>query len=233
MNVRSLAQNSPPIKPFDTKSISKGKLVAFDAEFVSVQEEDSILTGDGSKIVIRDTRYALARISVIDCETREPILDDYVLPREPVADYLTRFSGIVAQDLDPARTTHNLISTRCAYLKLRYLLEQGVLFLGHGLRKDFAIVNLAVPPTQILDTVEIFHQPKQRYISLRFLANHVLGRDMQQDIHDSVEDAMAAFELYDIAVQWKKAGEFDRKLQELYMLGNSTEWKLRGNVAKN
>jgi PAB-dependent poly(A)-specific ribonuclease subunit 2 len=124
--------------------------VAFDAEFVSVQEEETRMNESGSKVVIRDTRYAVARISVIDCDTRKVILDDHVLPKERVVDYLTRFSGIVAEDLDPVKSPHNLISSRSAYLKLRYLMEQGCIFVGHGLRQDFMTLNLIVPPHQIL-----------------------------------------------------------------------------------
>jgi PAB-dependent poly(A)-specific ribonuclease subunit 2 len=143
-----------------------------------------------------------------------------------VVDYLTRFSGIVAEDLDPSKTPHNLISTRSAYLKLRYLMDQGCIFVGHGLRQDFATVNLVVPPHQIIDTVEIFHQPGMRCISLRFLANCVLRRDMQQDIHDSVEDALASFELYEKALEWKEQGVFGKKLQEIYTHGKKNDWKL-------
>ena len=227
MNARSLSSNSDASREFNLdSSLGDGTLIAFDAEFVSVQEEESILTENGSKVTLRETRHALARISVLNCINRSVLLDDYVLPREPVVDYLTRFSGIVAQDLDPVKTTHNLISTRSAYLKLRYLMELGCIFVGHGLRQDFATVNLTVPPNQILDTVEIFHQPGMRYLSLRFLANHVLGRDMQQDIHDSVEDALAAFELYEKAVAWKKEGMFEERLRKLYELGQKTDWKL-------
>ena len=105
-------------------------------------------------------------------------------------------------------------------------MEQGCIFLGHGLRKDFANVNLVVPPNQVIDTVEIFHQPGRRYISLRFLVNFVLKRDMQQDVHDSVEDALAAFELYEIALDWKRENIFDKKLQEIYTYGSQTDWKL-------
>jgi len=228
MNARSL--NVVPCKsyrPFNLDSFKAGKLVAFDAEFVSVQEEEATLLESGSKVTLRDTRHAVGRISVIDCETREPIFDDHVLPRERVVDFLTRFSGIVAEDLDPSQTTHNLISTRSAYLKLRYLTEQGCIFVGHGLRQDFATVNIVVPPNQILDTVEIYHQPGMRFISLRFLANYVLGRDMQQDIHDSVEDALASFELYEKAIEWKELGIFDQKLQDIYSYGQDTDWKVR------
>jgi PAB-dependent poly(A)-specific ribonuclease subunit 2 len=206
--------------------LEEGRPVAFDAEFVSVQDEESTLTESGQKLVIRDTRYALGRISVFDCPTKEVIVDDHVLPREHVVDFLTRFSGIVADDLDPGKAKHRIISTRSAYLQLRYLLEQGCIFVGHGLKQDFGTVNLIVPPHQILDTVEIFHQPGMRYVSLRFLANYVLGRDMQQETHDSVEDARAAYELYQKALEWKREDVWDQRLQELYSYGEKTSWKL-------
>jgi PAB-dependent poly(A)-specific ribonuclease subunit 2 len=76
-------------------------------------------------------------------------VDDHVLPREQVVDFLTRFSGIVDEDLDPARSSHRIISTRNAYLQLRYLLDQGCIFVGHGLKQDFSTVNLIVPPNQV------------------------------------------------------------------------------------
>ena len=88
------------------------------------------------------------------------------------------------------------------------------------------MVNLVVPNQQIIDTVEIFHQERMRYISLRFLTNYILGRDMQRDTHDSVEDAMAAFEIYLKALELKKKGEFGKVLSELYEHGRKTDWKL-------
>lgn len=203
-----------------------GRPVAFDAEFVSVQEEDSELNESGQKNVLRDTRHALGRISIFDCPTETVVVDDHVLPREQVADYLTRFSGLVPDDLDPNRSNHRIISTRGAYLQLRYLLDQGCIFVGHGLKQDFSTVNLIVPPNQILDTVKIFHQSGRRYVSLRFLFNFVFGRDMQQDTHDSVEDAQAAFELYRKAMEWKREGIWEQRIKELYELGGKTSWKL-------
>lgn len=91
---------------------------------------------------------------------------------------------------------------------------------------DFWTLNLAVPSSQVIDTVEIYHKPAQRYISLRFLTNFVLGRDMQQDVHDSVEDAAAAWELYQKAVELKRDGKFDKLLDDLYEFGTKTDWKL-------
>lgn len=103
---------------------------------------------------------------------------------------------------------------------------RGCIFVGHGLSQDFLMVNLVVPSQQVIDTVEIFHQERMRYISLRFLANYILGRDMQRDTHDSVEDAMAAFEIYLKALELKKNGQFTKALNDLYEHGRKTDWKL-------
>jgi PAB-dependent poly(A)-specific ribonuclease subunit 2 len=104
-----------------------GDIIALDAEFVSVQEEETMLGDSGNKIVLRETRHALGRVSVIDCRTGKIIIDDHVLPKEPVFDYLTRFSGIVEGDLDPKTSPHHLVTARTAYLKLRLLMERYVL----------------------------------------------------------------------------------------------------------
>lgn len=227
MNPSSLSKNAgETLTSASLKKFKEDCPMAFDAEFVSVQEEESAVTEAGQKEVLCDTRHALGRISIFDCLTEETVVDDHVLPREQVVDFLTRFSGIVAEDLDLVRSKHRIISTRNAYLQLRYLLDQGCIFVGHGLKQDFRTVNLVVPPNQILDTVKIYHLPGRRYVSLRFLANFVFGRDMQQDTHDSVEDARAAYELYCKALEWKKEGIWEKSLQELYAYGEKTSWKL-------
>ena len=201
-------------------------LIAFDAEFVSVQDEKALMNELGQKISVRETRHALARISVIVCSTGAILLDDHVLPREPVVDYLTRFSGIIPSDLDPQKSPHHLISTRSAYLKLRLLMERGCIWVGHGLSQDFLTANLHISPTNIIDTVELYHLPQSRYISLRYLANYVLKRDMQEEIHDSVEDAKAAHELYQRALEMKINGTFESFLNQLYEVGQKHDWKI-------
>lgn len=99
------------------------------------------------------------------------------------------------------------------------------------MRQDFATVNIFVPPSQIVDTVEIFHLPRMRYISLRFLVNYILKKDMQQDVHDSIEDARAALELYIKAIEFKRDGTFDKVLRDIYDFGRKVDWKLGVNLS--
>mmetsp|Transcript_24951 Transcript_24951/g.49860 ORF Transcript_24951/g.49860 Transcript_24951/m.49860 type:complete len:1483 (+) Transcript_24951:213-4661(+) len=204
----------------------KGDLVAIDAEFVCVQAEQSNITYSGSKEIVSEARNALARLSIIDCRTNEVIVDDYVLPKEPVVDCLTRFSGIRESDLDPSTSPHHLVTPKEAYMKVRLLMERGCIFVGHGLSQDFRVINICIPPHQIIDTAVIYHQPNQRYISLRYLTNYVLGRDMQQEVHDSIEDSRAAYELYMKALILKNEKKFDEYLMMLYNHGHSTQFKL-------
>ena len=56
----------------------------------------------------------------------------------------------MAGDLDPAASPHHLTTLKRAYLKLRFLVDAGCVFVGHGLKKDFRMLNIVVPPAQVL-----------------------------------------------------------------------------------
>lgn len=157
-------QREPRCKPLGPAEQPKpGTLVALDAEFVSMQNEEIEVKADGSRSVVRPSRLGLARVSVLRGEGVDdgvPFLDDYIITKEPVVDFLTEFSGIHAGDLDPATSRHALVPLKVAYKRLWLLLNLGCVFVGHGLLKDFRIISkprpvyessglLTKPPLQI------------------------------------------------------------------------------------
>lgn len=216
--------------PLSRQNLPKrGDIVAIDSEFVSLGAEEAEIKTDGSRVVINPCHFSLARVSVIRGQglmAGEPFIDDYIVTSEQVVDYLTRYSGISPGDLDPKISKHHLTTLKAVYLKLRCLIDRGCRFVGHGLAKDFRIINILVPPEQILDTVEIYHLEGQRKISLKFLARWLLGMDIQEDTHDSIEDARTALLLYNKYVELKKENQFEDVLLKIYEIGRQTKWAI-------
>ncbi|KAK4698993.1 PAB-dependent poly(A)-specific ribonuclease subunit 2, partial [Phenoliferia sp. Uapishka_3] len=218
-------------QPFTLQELPRrGTLVSIDAEFVSLQQEEAEFHSDGTKKVIRPSRMTLARVSVLRGEgpdTGIPFIDDHIHTSDTVVDYLTEFSGIRAGDLDPNVSRHTLVPLKVAYKKLRLLVDLGCVFIGHGLNKDFRIINIYIPPEQIIDTVNIYHQAhRQRKLSLRFLAWAVLHSAIQADTHDSIEDARTALQLYEEHNRLEAQGAWEDCLEEVYREGRQTNFKV-------
>jgi DNA polymerase III epsilon subunit-like protein len=212
------------------EQMDSSTLVAIDCEFVSVQSELlDIDDATGSSVVVRPSRLTLARVSVVRGSgpmAGVPFIDDYIATSEPVVDYLTKYSGIAPGDLDRAVSTHHLTSLKHAYVKLRAMVERGVRFIGHGLKKDLQMLNIIIPPRQVFDTVELFSLPNQRKLGLRFLALHVLQLNIQQDTHDSIEDARTALQLYHQYMELKQKGTLQQCLMQLYETGHRSGFKV-------
>lgn len=205
-----------------------GMLLGIDAEFVSLAPAIMAVRDDGTEYESVPARLGLARVSVVRGQGQHkltPIIDDYIRAVEPVHDYLTRFSGLVPGDLDPATSPHFITQLKHAYLKLRYLIDAGCIFVGHGLKQDFKMINIVVPPDQVIDTVELFHFKRQRKLSLKFLATNLLGEEIQGETHDSIEDARTAIKLYETYLDLQARGEFESELLEMYRFGKKFGFK--------
>jgi len=181
---------------------------------------------------VRPTRLGLARVSVLRGGGEHeglPFINDYITIAEPIVDYLTKWSGVHAGDLDPTRSPHTLVPLKVAYKKLWLLLNMGVVFVGHGLLKDFRTINIHVPKAQVLDTVDLFYiRARQRKLSLRFLAWYLLKEDIQQDEHDSIEDARTALRLSRKYEEFRDAGVVEGMVEEVYREGKKWGYKPPG-----
>ncbi|OAA68324.1 RNA exonuclease 4 [Niveomyces insectorum RCEF 264] len=184
-----------------TSGLTVGKYIALDCEMVGIGEAG------------RDD--ALARVSVVDFFGRQ-VYDSYVRPQagQRVVDWRTAVSGVAPRHLRIARPfadvqavvadllaggngggggsgsgsdAHNTESTAPRIL------------IGHDVRHDLLVLGLAHPPRLIRDTAKFSGFRKYghgRKPALRVLAQSLLGVDIQQGAHSSVEDARATMQLF-------------------------------------
>ncbi|CAO1638721.1 unnamed protein product [Sympodiomycopsis kandeliae] len=179
---------------------TEGTLVSIDAEFVALNGEEMELSSSGSRSLIRPSTLSLARVSVLRGQgplEGEAFIDDHIETKEEIYDYLTQFSGITKGDLDVENSRHTLIQRKLAYKKLRLLVDLKCKFIGHGLSKDFRIINIFINKKQqttpvggngegvegnVIDTVDLFSsKDSNRKLSLRFLSWFLLKESIQQE----------------------------------------------------
>lgn len=230
--------NSTINHPLDptTEHPYAGTPVGIDSEFVALHPERIQISPLGHREILRPVHLALARVSVLRASPGPlqdlPFINSHIAISDPITDYLTPYSGLVPGDLSPATSPYQLRGLKEAYKQLWTLLNLGVIFIGHGLLKDFRIINIHIPPTQVIDTVNLFYLPSQRRkLSLRFLAWYLLKEDIQGgggEGHDSVEDARTAVRLWR---KWEELGRDrgnkgrEKVVEDVYRVGRRWGFK--------
>lgn len=136
---------------------------------------------------------ALARVSIVNYDGA-CIYDSYVLPQphQQILDYRTHISGVRARDMRHARPFAEVQE------QVRQILD-GRVVVGHALKHDWAVLGLVHPKEDIRDTSK--HRPYRKLVGggtpgLKLLVSLVLGLDIQEGEHSSLEDARAVMALF-------------------------------------
>lgn len=155
-----------------------GKYIAMDCEYVGAGPE-----GQTS---------VLARVTLVNWHGM-PLLDTFVKPSMSITDYRTAVSGVRPADLFSAPNHLCVLKTVSA------LIGKDTVLVGHGLDNDLRVMMFSNPKRLVRDTSK--YRPFRRISrgktpSLKRLCKEILGVDIQQGEHDSLEDARAAMLLY-------------------------------------
>ena len=170
----------------------KSQYVALDCEMVGIGT-------DGKK-------SALARVSIVDWNLNV-LLDSFVKVPIRVTDFRTHVSGVEPKHIKDK----NALDVEECRNKVAEILK-GKILVGHALSNDFKALMLNHPKLKIRDTAK--YRPFQRYANgkwrprkLRDLVKENLkGKEgFQEGEHDSVQDARATMELFQVVRSpWEK-----------------------------
>ncbi|KAL3895625.1 MAG: hypothetical protein SGARI_007394 [Bacillariaceae sp.] len=151
-------------------------------------------------------KSALARVSIVDWN-HDVVLDTFVKVPIRVTDFRTHVSGVEPKHI---KDQNAMEVQKCRDLVAK--LMKGKILVGHALSNDFKALMLAHPKDKIRDTAK--YRPFQRYANgkwrprkLRDLVKeNVKGKEeFQAAEHDSVQDAKATMELFQLVFSaWEK-----------------------------
>jgi RNA exonuclease 4 len=201
-------KGNPLVKPESFAGTTK--VVAMDCEMVGVGEEgkDSVL----------------ARVSMVN-QFGYCIYDKYVKPTEEVTDYRTFVSGIRPHNIAEGEE-FSVVQKEVADL------IKGRILVGHAVMNDLKVLYLSHPKKKIRDTSRYrpFRQLSGgRTPGLKKLCQKVLGVEVQEGEHSSVQDAQGAMRLYTM----KRKG-WEKSIRERAGLGGkkNVSVKTKGKMTK-
>jgi DNA polymerase III epsilon subunit-like protein len=150
------------------------------ARVTLLQLEDFVPSSDNDDIQKSKHDFTTKTSIVMDC---------LVKPHNPVVDYLTKYSGISAEMLQPVTTTLDKVQ-----YSLAHILTPDDVLVGHSLENDLRALHYIHPC--VIDTSTLFRASNKRTkFSLRHLARCLLKRTIQTGSHCSEEDAKATLDL--------------------------------------
>lgn len=196
---REVASVDNLIRPFSTLEEAKANRTVLD------YWPSPVVAIDCEMVESVSHQNMLARVAVVG-EQGQILLDTLVKPTERVLDYRVKVTGLSAAMLSSAPSIESVRHN------VEVLLRSAGVVVGHALANDFYALNLDIKEFTVRDTAH--YEPLVKHsalikrdeaavtaappprASLKVLSNVWLNRVIQSGVHDPIEDARAALDLY-------------------------------------
>ncbi|RUS79864.1 hypothetical protein EGW08_012390 [Elysia chlorotica] len=210
LSTYQMMQEGYPL-PIKTKGCKYRNFVFSKDKYDEVTEKSPLFAVDCEMCFTSAKRNELTRVSIVT-EEGQVIYDELVKPKNKILDYLTKFSGITKELLDPVTKTIGDVQQ-----EIQKLLPGDAIMCGQSLNSDLLALKMFHP--YVIDTSVVFNMSGHKGVKagLRKLTQFFLGRTIQasKSGHCSAEDATATLDL--VKLKLSKGLEFgDATLSGVY-----------------
>lgn len=201
LSFQQLIENNYPIHP-ETRELPAGTSPALEDGWVDTLpskegKNTPLVFGLDCEMCTTASGKVVTRITLVKND-KTTVYDELVKPDEPITDYLTRYSGITKEMLDPV--TKTLPEAQQDLLKL---INSTDILVGHSLESDLNVLFIRHP--LVVDTAICYGTSRGNTWkpALRTLTSQYLNREIQKghDGHNSVEDAVACLDLLKLKLE--------------------------------
>ncbi|GMH58868.1 hypothetical protein TrST_g5255 [Triparma strigata] len=168
--------------------------------------------------MVQTTSSNVSTPSLARCTITTPsgsqIYDRYILPQNPITDYLTLYSGISPETY----TSNPHINLETFQTEVKKLISSEDIIVGHSLENDLMAMEMC--HDNVVDTAVLFKDEEDgRKHSLKYLLKGFFNKDIQRGSHDSGEDARAAMDMALLKSKYKekvgmKGGRVKTEMEE-------------------
>lgn len=187
--VQMMAEGYPV--PVTTSNEKYGDFVFSKDRYSPVKPTSPLFALDCEMCLTCIRQNEVTRVSIVN-EQNEIVYDQLVKPRNRIINYLTKWSGITKEMLDPVTTRIEQVQR-----DISQLLPSDAIFCGQSLCNDLCALKIFHP--YVIDTSVIYNMSGNRRVKcgLKRLSSLFLGRAIQNSPagHCSSEDAIATMDL--------------------------------------